>query len=500
MRTPRLIVLLAATTAVAALPALGIANDVVCDDLAPPPLSFDERVYVDTTRAGGEPVIIAAQDGSLSMSAHAGTTHVYKDPMAAPGYYDFLGSYYNQTLNWRSDDGGRSWTYVGTAGLPVGPHNATSTGFSDPDYAMDLGGRIYNVEIDLANVAVFSSGDDGQSYDLAHPMVTAGDRPWVTGGDVDEVYLYVNLPKQLWRSSDAGITWELLQTSFPADGKLFRDPLDETNGLIGPVGSRGGITNIAFSDDKGQTWTTPTQSASGLRSGTQFFGTIAVDAVGNVYAASAGGYSGPNDTSPNGFVEFNVFTRDAEHPDGGTWGDPVVLDTPEGDAMWPWLIAGDEGRVAVAWYQTLVDDDGGYDHTKLYAFAAYTLNGTGEVAVDCSDGSSQTPAPSFSVANASGDPIHVGAICQSGTTCNASTSFEAGDRRLGDFFSVGHDLNGRIVIASGDTTRPNPLGGPKPVGNPIFIGQNGGAPLLEKPIEPRETRCLGNLEALCGGS
>ena len=34
---------------------------------------------------------------------------------------------------------------------------------------MDAGGRIYNVEINLANVAVFSSPDDGQSWPTANP-------------------------------------------------------------------------------------------------------------------------------------------------------------------------------------------------------------------------------------------------------------------------------------------------------------------------------------------
>ena len=54
----------------------------------------------------------------------------------------------------------------------------------------------------------------------------------------------------------------------------------------------------------------------------------------------------------------------------------------------------------------------------------------------------------------SGRPIHIGKICLAGTTCNANTDFEAGDRRLGDFFTVNFDLNGNLIIASGDTTLP----------------------------------------------
>lgn len=47
-----------------------------CPDVAPAPLAFDEPIFIDKTRADGEPVSIVAQDGSISVSAHAGTTHV----------------------------------------------------------------------------------------------------------------------------------------------------------------------------------------------------------------------------------------------------------------------------------------------------------------------------------------------------------------------------------------------------------------------------------------
>ncbi|MBA2724404.1 MAG: hypothetical protein H0U53_00285, partial [Actinobacteria bacterium] len=95
----------------------------------------------------------------------------------------------------------------------------------------------------------------------------------------------------------------------------------------------------------------------------------------------------------------------------------------------------------------------------------------------------------FSVANASGRPIHKGKICLSGTACNLS-GFEGGDRRLGDFFTVNFDHKGAIYIASGDTILKNPLGGPNPVGHPIFIKQSEGSALLKRPDSIRKTRCL----------
>ena len=477
----RMRLLLVPALFVALLPVAGVARSasVSCPKPTPPKLSFDKPSFIDKNRAGGEPVSIVAQDGSIIVSAHAGTTHIYKDPEALPGAGDFLGSYYNQTLNWRSEDGGKTWQYVGVAGQPLGPHSPTSTGFSDPDLTMDAGGRIYNVEIDLANVAVFSSPDDGQSWPLANPVAGSGDRPWVTGAEEDEVFLYINLPQQLWRSTDGGITFLPVEQQnqgggLPVTSKMLVDPLNPKTGLIGPTDSGG----VAISDDDGATW--KTYHDVRLGSSTQFFGAIAADRAGWIYSAAAGGYTGSNDVEADGEVTFNYFNRQTRR-----WASKAIeIPTPEGDALWPWIIAGDDGRVAVVWYQTH-----GEGSDKFYAYAAYSTNAHGSY-VTCSDGEKHFVGPQFSVANASGRPIHKGKICLSGTTCNASTNFEGGDRRLGDFFTVNFDHKGNIFIVSGDTTLKSPTGGPKPVANPIFIKQSGGSPLLKKPDKVRDTRCL----------
>ncbi|MDQ3879448.1 MAG: hypothetical protein M3290_14050, partial [Actinomycetota bacterium] len=184
---------LATALLVGLVPFAGAAQSstVHCPSVAPAPLHFKKPVFIDKTRAGGEPVSQVAEAGSIIVSAHAGTTHIYKDPNAAPGAGDFAVGYSNETLNWRSDDDGKTWKYVGVAGQSAGPHSATSTGFSDPDLTMDAGGKIYNTEIDLANVSVFASPDDGQSWPTATPEAGSGDRPWLTGAGKDEVYLYI---------------------------------------------------------------------------------------------------------------------------------------------------------------------------------------------------------------------------------------------------------------------------------------------------------------------
>lgn len=449
------------------------AKKVVCPKVKALKLKFSEPSYIDQNAAGGEPVSVVAQDGSIIVSAHAGTTHIYKNPMALPGASDFAVEYYNQTLNWRSADGGKTWKRVGLADSGHGPHTLTSTGFSDPDLTMDAGGRIYNVEIDLVNDGVYSSTDDGQSFPFGNALAGAGDRPWLTGGEAEEVYLYVNSPHLLLRSTDGGLTYTNLPEP-PVTSKSLVDPLNPDSGLIGPVG----LGTIAISDDKAQTWT---QFPGGvLGSATQFFGVVAVDKAGNVYQAGAGGYQGADDTTPDGQVSFAYFERATEK-----WNKTLIeIPTPEGDALWPWVIAGDDGRVAVVWYQSLKGEP-----EEFYIYAAYTTNAHGTL-VKCSDGSKKLVPPQFTVANASDRVIHAGRICLDGTACNENPDFESSDRRLGDFLTVNFDAKGNIFIVSGDTMLRNPVGGPKPVANPIFIKQSSGDRMLLKPMKTRETRCL----------
>jgi hypothetical protein len=452
------------------------SQEVVCPTVEPPEVSFGTPSYIDRNRAGGEPVSIVAQDGSISVSAHAGTTHIYRNHTAVPGATDFAVGYFNQTLNWRSTDGGQTWKYIGLAGTEVGPHSLTSTGFSDPDFAMDQAGNIYNTEIDLVNVAVFKSPDDGQSYPIANPEAFSGDRPWLTALEEDEVFLYINLPTTMLKSEDGGITWRLLPTP-GVRGKSYPDPLNPDDGLIGGTGTRNYPGGIAISDDDAQTW--EVHEDAPLGPATQFFGAPAVDKAGWVYLSAAGGYSGGTDTNFNGSVTYAYFDRATE-----SWGPQVRIPTPEGDALWPWMVAGDDGRVALVWYQTLKPDN-----RKFYIYAAISHNGHGTT-VTCSDGSTRFIPPQFTVVNASGRPIHEGAICLNGTTCNAEVNVENADRRLGDFFTVNFDKDGKLFIVSGDTMLKNPLGGPKPVANPVFIKQSEGPPMLATPMQTRPTRCL----------
>src|SRR5213082_1046113 len=82
---------------------------------------------------------------------------------------------------------------------------------------------------------------------------------------------------------------------------------------------------------------------------------------------------------------------------------------------------------------------------------------------------------SSDLVDAAGRAIHIGWVCQGGTTCVATGQ----DRRLGDYFTNVLDGRGCVLIATGDTRLTDPTtGGPLPTARPLFIRQNGGPRLI----------------------
>jgi hypothetical protein len=156
--------------------------------------TFAPPVYVDQQLAGGEPEVFAdTLHGTLVYTSHEGTTHLYRDGLVSSpwGDFSFVANYCNQVNVWTSADGGTNWyrdRYLGTQC----PTNPTYTGFSDPDLTQDAGGRVYNTGIDLVNDALFSSIDGGRTWDKGTGYCHDGDRPWLAGGQADQVFMGTN--------------------------------------------------------------------------------------------------------------------------------------------------------------------------------------------------------------------------------------------------------------------------------------------------------------------
>ena len=449
--------------------------------------TFAAPIYVDQQLAGGEPEVFAdTLHGTLIYSSHEGTTHLYRDGIVnSPwGDFSFVSNYCNQVNVWTSPDGGTNWYRDRYLGSPCPTSPAINTGFSDPDLTQDAGGRVYDTGINLVNDALFSSTDGGQTWTQGNADCHDGDRPWLAGGKANQVYMGTDTLEgsgsghQVFVSNDGGQTCSATGIddngsladggSWSAFGKLY---YDKTNGaVVEPAifdhgdGSFGvGISTMP----SGGSAFTPHE---GFR-GTSMYGhwpAIAIDSAGTVYvvwdtdnrqAGTSGGCNGAATPAANSIMMIS--TKDM----GATWSAPVTIANPGTRVLWPWIAAGDAGKVSVVWYQTETQD--GMPDLDCQAGHIHVM----EVSLT----NATSKKPSGTTVDAAGRYVHDGWVCQGGTTCVATGQ----DRRLGDYFTNTLDARGCVLIASGDTRLTDPTtGGPYPTARPLFIRQNGGPRLI----------------------
>jgi hypothetical protein len=460
---------------------------------AGPPVGFASPQYVSKTLAGGEPLVLySPRTHTLVYTSHEGTTHLYGPGFFSPiGDVNFIANYRNQVNIWTSSDGGASWQLDDLAGSGFNTDPSKSTGFSDPDLTMDEGGRIYDTGIDLANDALFSSMDGGKTWDKGTAQCHDGDRPWLAGGRMNQAFMATDTEEgsvsgsghTIFQTLDGGNTCGLTGTADfgayagggnytgfgklyydHANGKLIEPALFDSdgdgnydNGVGVSVGTFGGaFTPTKVSNDKVFA----------------HWPAIALDSAGTLYLVWDTADSVPGQTSPcgNPAPAANSIKLAVSHDLGKTFSKPITIAHPTGARVfWPWIVAGDKGRVSIVWYQNdrVVDVD--CQPSNVYAYEAQI------------SGADDPAHASITTVNASGRPVSQSSVCQGGTTCVAESFDPSGsrDRRLGDFFTNAIDGRGCVVIATGDATGTDPATGmPLPVSLPLFIRQNKGMPLV----------------------
>jgi hypothetical protein len=445
----RRVILLAAALAALALPAVSGAE----------PLTFNPPQYLDQTFPGGEPVLdVDTIHHTIVYSSHEGTTHVYRNGVGVETL-QWATEYRNQTKMWISKDGGLTWSRLDFMGTGFTTDPTKNTGFSDPDFAEDAGGRIYNTGINLANDALFSSGDGGFNWDKGTVFCASGDRPWLAGGKPGEVFMGTNTNAgghEIFVSEDGGNSCPTSFVSDNGDGKLYYDHTRDV--IVEPAvpgsGSELGI-NVWHRGDAKSTYMKAIDGTSLYA----HWPAIAIDGAGTIYlvwdtvANDANGNPLPNKV-------LMVYTKDL----GKTWSAPTTIAAPtEARVFWPWIAAGDQGKVSVVWYQTDHLVDVGTQPSKLFIYDANVRN-------------ADTSTPTIDTVNAAGRVVSdAQQICQNGTTCVATGE----DRRLGDFFTNAIDERGCVIIASGDTMIKDPVtGGERNVSAPLFIRQATGPRLI----------------------
>jgi hypothetical protein len=457
------------------------------------PAGFAPRSFISSTLAGGEPLVLAdTKHGTLIYTSHEGTTHLYRNGLASIPV-NWLFAYRDQVNTWYSKDNGKTWALSQLAGTGT---NATgfnarpdqNLGFSDPDLTQDGSGRVYNTGIDLANDAIFSTSDGGVTWDKGTALCHDGDRPWLAAVGADNAFLSTNTEEsghEVFETTDGGNSCSTPFVDVPGaahgipdpggDGKLFWNPVLKE--LVEPNITSTGLGVATWK--RGQTAFTQQPK---VYKGNIFahWPSLGIDKAGTLYmvwdTAPTGTFLGGQGCSdsvtgdqPNTQVAPpNAIEYASSTDDGRTWSAPVVVSPPVTGHIqfWPWLAAGDAGRISIVWYRTdrAVDID--------CAPVSLTIK---ETTVLHADGA----APSHHVVNASNGPIHYGTVCQGGTTCVATGE----DRRLGDFFTNAPDANGCVMIASGDTEQGNNVTfTTAPFSLPIIIRQNSG-PSLDSGVD-----------------
>jgi CARDB len=206
----------------------------------------------------------------------------------------------------------------------------------------------------------------------------------------------------------------------------------------------------------------------------------------------------PGDSDPsvgvgkNGTVYFGYVGADGKpgvavsRDRGQTWTDRQTVGTKFGiqNAVFPTVVAGDDDRAAIAYLGT--PTGGNYQDNANF-------HGEWHLYVDTTYDGGKTWVTSDATPN---DPVQVGSICTSGTTCGD-------DRNLLDFIDVTTDDHGRVEVAFADGCINACVSDPQHQGRDAYatVARQSGGKTLFGAFDPAVTNAtLSSLKvALSGG-
>jgi hypothetical protein len=451
--------------------------------------------------------------GKSTTCVGGGDSEMQIDPVNGSVYFNDLQGLTNFT-NSRSDDGGHTWqtscTSVPGAGvdrqwLAIDSNGGTSAVGSGPN-----DGRLYfdydNVNQDLGpnggNQLVMDMSEDGVHYGAQCQGV---DAPAPVGPQSA-----CPLPPAVI-SYDEGIPGNVIVNNIR--GSRFQHRVyaihttSDGSGVIvsycsGKAGDKTAATVAADCTDPTQTdpsviasgnldrknvnWHDSFARVKGHWETGQLFPAIAQDSAGNLYATWSEYPSGSNGGTPTGpgVIKMSVSRDGAAH-----WSAPITVSPANlhQDVM-PWITAGSNGRVGIAWYGSTTGATDGHwasdyaDKAVWDVYYAVTTNATSK-------------HPRFGVTKVSDHPVKYGNISTGGLTGSS-------DRSLGDYMQVQMGLHGEALITYVDDTsadrNTDTCGGcgetPAEAAGPVMVvTQNGGPSLLAGHSVPHLARPIGSV-------
>lgn len=446
-------------------------------------------MVVDQQRPGFEPDVKTAPDGTIYSSMPFGFSTT-------------------QSFVWSSRDSGN--TYQFTPGNVSGKPS-TCVGGGDTDLLVDPGGELYFSDLQaLTNISQSASADGGATWstNCAGAPNAPVDRMWLTStGSLAGSNLNLYQDYDAVASALPSTNNELVETV--SHGTTFQPVINATPGvncaggaLVNCVTDNEGISGnqvvdpvtgnlfISHTDPTGSgayisegrvapgktpgttqaTWTESplldanlcpdpkcvTSGGAAEAIAGENFASIARDSAGYLYVAFTFALinnAGPSPAQANPeavYVVHSLQPATMSDPSTLSWSAPVNVSqnqaTP-GTDVFPWITAGSDGRVDIAWYHADERSENGVFGAASFAKAEWTVQ-MGQ-SLDAHDAT-----PTYTVATVTEHPVKYGQICTSGLGC-----VSGGDRSLGDFLQVTTDAQGAALVSYVDDTSADTAAG-----------------------------------------
>lgn len=362
----------------------------------------------------------------------------------------------------RTRDNGTSWKDVTPS--VGGVASAAPTSLDPYVYADPVTGRLFNLDLNLANGAFLSYSDDGAETWVNNPAccgIPVDDHQTLFSGPATTLeanpvlypgrilYFCINqvASATCTKSLDGGITWILPTTVFrgletPSESNECEvdpaEPEAATGCVCGGLHGHGhaseatgtvflpkghcGQAWVGRSTDNGVTWETVLVDATVGFDGHEAI--VSTDRAGNVYYF---------------FLDENYLPRlSISTDDGQTWSSPLNVTAPGVTrAKFPSIVAGEEGRLAFLYLGTTSPKGQGLyaEENQTYADNA-TWNGYVGFSLDAL---ASDPVFATVTAHADADPLHRGG-------CSGRCQVEGGG--MYDFLDIEvHPLTGQVWVA-----------------------------------------------------